>query len=209
MVVALFGGCNRAEPSAVREVSDVGASELPLHSATAAGSVASTPLAHIEHWGCLGSCPVYQIDVWDDGRVEYEGRHHVKVRGHATAQLSDVQMAKLRVAFEKGRFDSLDEKRVEMMDTPTTIIAYRTPAGVHSVQDLGQPEMRELGAAFAKIVDETRWIGTDEERPLEPSPIMDVLRGIDDGGIPDELARAAAANPTPKGKKRRLNRVAE
>src|SRR5215467_4275748 len=35
----------------------------------------------MERKGCLGSCPAYTVVVHGDGRVEYEGREHVKVKG--------------------------------------------------------------------------------------------------------------------------------
>src|SRR5215472_19208649 len=35
----------------------------------------------MERKGCLGECPEYTIVINGDGKVEYEGRHNVKVKG--------------------------------------------------------------------------------------------------------------------------------
>ncbi len=165
--------------------------------------VGVAPLAHIDHSGCLGSCPVYAIDVWDDGRVDYDGGANVKVLGHATSQISEPELVRLRSAFEEAHFMSVDDKRYAMMDTPTTILAYRSSAGVHSVQMLAQPGIARLEAELEKIVGAIRWVGTDDERPHHPSPALaGVLSSADAPGVLEEAARGAATADAKKRKKR-------
>ena len=37
-------------------------------------------LATLQRTMCLGTCPVYKLTIYNDGRVEWEGSHYVKVK---------------------------------------------------------------------------------------------------------------------------------
>ena len=40
-----------------------------------------TATVRLERIGCYGTCPAYTLTVHGDGRVEYDGKNHVKEKG--------------------------------------------------------------------------------------------------------------------------------
>jgi len=42
----------------------------------------------IERTGCRGTCPVYQLTVWKNGRISYTGENHVHLIGEHKARIS-------------------------------------------------------------------------------------------------------------------------
>jgi hypothetical protein len=125
-------------------------------------------LARIERTACAGTCPVYQIEVWDDGAVRYDGRAHVEVLGQAEARLSAAELARVRAAFEEGRFTAMQPPPLVVIDLPTTILGYRNGERMHVIQYLGAPpEMQRLEHELETTVGASRWIGTHADRGVE------------------------------------------
>ncbi|HEY9641961.1 MAG TPA: DUF6438 domain-containing protein [Coleofasciculaceae cyanobacterium] len=87
-------------------------------------AVAQTPtysdlVVSLERTACFGACPVYQLTVYGDGRVVYNGQAFVAVQGQRTAQISPEQVQKLVKAIEAANFFSLAEQyTVEATDLP-------------------------------------------------------------------------------------------
>jgi Domain of unknown function (DUF6438) len=87
-------------------------------------AVAQTPtssdlVVSLERTACFGTCPVYQLTVYGDGRVVYDGQAFVAVRGKRTAQISPEQVQKLVQAIEAANFFSLaDRYTVDATDLP-------------------------------------------------------------------------------------------
>ena len=48
---------------------------------------------------CYGSCPVYELTIFSDGRVEYVGKQFVKKVGKATGQITRKQLEELVMEF--------------------------------------------------------------------------------------------------------------
>ena len=59
--------------------------------------------------GCMkGDCPMYQVEIFDDGRVVYDGRLNVATLGKRTSQISEDVLRKLREAFNQAKFFAVD-----------------------------------------------------------------------------------------------------
>jgi hypothetical protein len=130
-------------------------------------------MATLERTMCFGTCPVYRLTIFSDGRVEWEGKNFVKVPGKASAQLSAVELQSLRVAFEYAHYFELNDKYdcYEVTDAPSANTSYddgkrkkaiphyhgcRTPPGIAALSTLeGQID---------QIVRSERWVGTEAER---------------------------------------------
>lgn len=62
----------------------------------AAGALPSDVLLEYRAGACHGSCPVYRVTVYLDGRVRWQGRRHVRARGVRWARLKPAALASLR-----------------------------------------------------------------------------------------------------------------
>lgn len=134
-----------------------------------AGAVPSAPLlASLERTACYGVCPVYLVKVFTDGRVEWEGRKHVKVKGQQIAQLNSQGLAALKQAFAdagflklSGNFACLEatdhaSAKVTFVDGENTVLidhydGCRSTPGVEVLTKLEQQ--------FDVIVNTARWTG--------------------------------------------------
>ena len=74
---------------------------------------------------CMGPCPVYSIQIYDDGLVKLEGEKHIEQIGQFKAYLSEEQLVELKQRFvEVDIFNLQDVYTKKVMDLPTTKITY-------------------------------------------------------------------------------------
>ncbi len=75
--------------------------------------------------GCFGQCPIFTLDIREDGLIYYHGRRFVKKEGKHELQLSENELLELKSVFENAAFSSLDTTYIsEIVDVSTTRIAY-------------------------------------------------------------------------------------
>jgi hypothetical protein len=73
---------------------------------------------------CLGTCPVYSIEVQGNGLVVFEGDEFVPVTGERHSWVSKQTIRKLVNAFQKADFFSLKDKYgAAVMDSPVCVIS--------------------------------------------------------------------------------------
>jgi hypothetical protein len=131
-----------------------------------------TLLATLERGVCYGWCPVYKLEIYRDGDVEYHGEQFVKVKGDATTHLTPAQLANLEHAFADAHYFSLASTYTheDATDAPTAITSFHdeTSHAKHIEHyhgdDHAPHELTELEEAIDRIVGSERWIGTREER---------------------------------------------
>ena len=64
----------------------------------------------LERTACFGSCPVYSLTIYTDGRVVYEGKDYVRTRGRHEYKISKAKVNLLLGEFEKCNFLALDDE---------------------------------------------------------------------------------------------------
>ena len=69
----------------------------------------AVPVITLERGACFGTCPVYQLKIYEDGKVEYEGKEFVRVRGKANGQITKDALQTLIREFEKIDYVKLDD----------------------------------------------------------------------------------------------------
>lgn len=78
--------------------------------------------ASIERTPCFGRCPIYKLEVYDGGYVEYMGKRFVDNVGKFHAQVGQDKLEALRAkAKEIGYFDLEGEYPSQIADFPSTI----------------------------------------------------------------------------------------
>jgi len=124
----------------------------------------------LERTACFGTCPVYQLTIYGDGKVVYEGKAFVTVTGRHTAQISPEQVQQLVTAFKTANFFSLENQYVVgATDLPgawTSITSNGQSKRVWRYGSSDNPELNnaprsltELENQIDKIVNSQQWVG--------------------------------------------------
>jgi hypothetical protein len=71
---------------------------------------------------CLGKCPVYDLHIFDNGKVIYYGVENVKIKGWKISKVSKEVLQKIKDVLSTMKFKS-DEKVIR--DIPNTVIVYK------------------------------------------------------------------------------------
>lgn len=92
-----------------------------LSSCSSSKELQKEPLLYFGKTACLGKCPVYDVYVFEDGKVEYEGIKNVSKKGKHSYQLSVEELKKL-----KEELSQINTTKVEKLkrDIPNTIIRF-------------------------------------------------------------------------------------
>lgn len=126
---------------------------------------AATAEITLERTGCLGSCPVYTVTVFGDGRVVYVGEFNVAVTGRHTATVPVAEVEGLLRRFEAANFFALkDGYWAPITDHPTRLVTLRLNDREKQVADyagvqVGMPtSVTELETAIDTVACTARWI---------------------------------------------------
>jgi len=130
------------------------------------------PFLRLRRSGCLGSCPVYSVEVYTDGTVRYEGDAHVLTVGSASARLTRDRMQELQRAVARAGFLSLQRdccNCFDFTDGPTVSLMLVDGGQTRKIDDYhgcdATPKtVRDLEDQIDRIVGVERWIGTEEQR---------------------------------------------
>jgi hypothetical protein len=126
-------------------------------------------LASIDRAACYGTCPVYTVTVYRDGKVEYVGADYVKTKGKVTGTVTPAQLAALDKLFTDDHYLAYNDsyEHTDWTDAPSARTSYlplgaTTPKTVgHYYGDSHAPEsLSKLEESFDTIVNTDRWIGT-------------------------------------------------
>jgi len=99
--------------------------------ATAEGTEVSTPAGQagvvitLERTACFGTCPVYTLKIFEDGKVVYNGQDFVTVKGEQNSSITADQLKELVADFQKADYFNLPDKyTAPVTDMPTTITSF-------------------------------------------------------------------------------------
>lgn len=132
----------------------------------AAPRVSAAPISSIklERTACFGTCPVYTVSIFRDGRVEFEGKEYVKEKGKHSRTISAREFEELAAKVEKIGFFALQPSyRANVTDLPTTIVTVTRGSESKRVEDyFGAPQpLRDLEELIARTVKS--WVETRGE----------------------------------------------
>lgn len=124
----------------------------------------------LERMPCYGTCPAYSVTVHGDGRVEYNGKSHVKETGTREGHLATDKIKALALEFAKAKFWELDEdysgKKCKgyCTDMATAVAEIKVKGVTHRVKHYygcgGVPKaLFELESAIDKSANSEEWTG--------------------------------------------------
>ena len=156
----------------------IGLLALVMLAVTAHGAHAAAParVVSLSRSVCFGLCPAYEITLYDDGTVQYEGKDYVKTVGRKTAAIDAAAIAKVKRAIADSGIRKLDAHCCdcqEWTDHPTAVIGFDAGGQWTTIVDYHgctkTPRMvRELEETLDTLLGTESFIGTLEERTRQP-----------------------------------------
>lgn len=124
----------------------------------------------LERIGCYGTCPAYTVLIHGDGRMEYDGKGHVRETGTREGKIEIAAIKALITDFAKANFWVLPAEYVQTncsrycTDMPTAVIELDVRGVTHRVKHYygcgGAPKaLFELASAVDKSAAVERWTG--------------------------------------------------
>lgn len=153
MLLAVLAGCASPRTQA-----------LGTDSADVAGAtvVVAQPMLALERGPCHGTCPVYGVQLFADGRVRFTGTRFVKPVGTDSARVDAARVASLHAAFAERKFGTLPST-IEygakacgqyVADLSTVVLTMRHESGSHTVRyDEGCRDHPMMLDTLARMVD--------------------------------------------------------
>lgn len=130
-------------------------------------------LASLRRTACYGWCPSYELTIYEDGRVEYDGRDYVKTKGKVTSKVDAAKLEAVREAFRSAQFFSLGNYKYDSTKDPTdgpSAVLYYAEAGRAKIVDhyggsgRAPATVATLEDAIDSLLGVEQWVGTDSER---------------------------------------------
>lgn len=125
---------------------------------------------------CFGMCPIYDVTLFDDGTLTYEGKEYVKIVGSKTKRLDRATIARVKKALRDSGIHALDVHCCDcqdMTDHPTAVIGFaaggqwKTIVDYHGCGKTPRP-VRELEETLDTLLGTAEFVGTMEERTRSP-----------------------------------------
>jgi len=98
-------------------------------------STAQEDLLTYKRGACYGKCPVFNIEVSNEGLLTFEGRRFVKKEGTVTRKLSKKEFRKLKRKLKRAKFHTLeDQYGMNITDVSMTTIKYTGSKGSKQIK---------------------------------------------------------------------------
>ena len=127
---------------------------------------------------CFGTCPVFDLAVFPDGRVLYYGQLYVMQRGLRKASLPSATVDQLRRAIDDSHVATLNPKCCDCISVtcaPSTFLQIADEGRLTSIRhyhgcESAPASLRVLEDAIVEITGAVKWVGTDAELRRRSKP---------------------------------------
>ena len=124
----------------------------------------------LERTICYGACPVYKLTIHRSGKVEYEGKDHVRQKGSRSGTISTEDFEKLLRKINEINFFNLSERYdgknpdgsgVTITDLPTRKTSVTRGNRTKTVENYfrGPKGLKELEDLIDELTKSAEWIG--------------------------------------------------
>ncbi len=151
------------------------APQQPPITSTAPSLPSDTPYQSItlERTACYGTCPMYKVTISANGKVNYEGKDFVKVKGKAQTSLTTAQVKTLEKAIAEVKFFSFQNEYIAdkdgckayMTDAPSAIITISSGKQTKSIHHYlgceGQANLEQLTRfedTIDTVINSAQWV---------------------------------------------------
>ena len=110
------------------------------------------PLIKMKKTPCFGKCPYFEVSIFNDGSIRYEGFKFVDMMGVYTSQINKKKIALIEDYIRQSDFFSLDEiYDARVTDLPSIIIEVNLNGRYHKVK--GRYRIPDNFKMFTKFID--------------------------------------------------------
>ncbi|MEY2498388.1 MAG: hypothetical protein QOD12_1944 [Verrucomicrobiota bacterium] len=116
----------------------------------------------LERTACFGTCPVYTLTVYSDGRVEYEGKDHVKEKGSRSLKIDGKLFQRLMKKVDEIAFFKLEDRyEGRVTDLPTRITTVTKGDVTKTVRNYygGPKGLHDLEQLIDEVTNSAQWTG--------------------------------------------------
>ena len=129
------------------------------------------PIITLRRTACLGACPVYSLEIFDDGFIRYVGTKFVQYQGEHRAVITRDAVDNLVASFLRANYFFLKDRCEnckgpdgsvgEISDLPTTFTSLRDGTRKKSAMNYAcaPQRLRELEDEIDRVANTHRWIG--------------------------------------------------
>ena len=111
------------------------------------------PLVKMRKTPCFGKCPYFEVSIFDDGLIKYEGFKFVDRIGLHSSKINKKQVALIEDFIRRIDFFSFDEVYdARVTDLPSIIIEINLNGEYHKVK--GRYKIPEKFKLFTKFIDD-------------------------------------------------------
>jgi len=125
----------------------------------------ATLIMTLGRFGCYGTCPVYSVKVYGDGKVEYEGQCFVAVHGKRSSMIPGDAVESLFEYFKNADYFSLkDDYDSLATDLPTFTTSIAFDGQTKSVTDyfgveMGMPDsVKLIERTIDRVTNSLQWV---------------------------------------------------
>ena len=86
---------------------------------------ASNPVIQLTKKRCLGKCPVYDLMIYKNGLVTYNGIDHVSKKGLHQFSIPSKRIEELNKLFDESGFKEIENDKTKGRDFPITQLTYQ------------------------------------------------------------------------------------
>ena len=109
---------------------------------------------------CYGTCPIYNVQIYTSGRVQYEGKNFVDRIGSYHTNFDTASLKKIQEKIRSINYFSLQDKYDSpITDLPSVITEVHLDGQVKKIEDRhkGPKELDELYAEIDALLAEAKW----------------------------------------------------
>lgn len=128
---------------------------LMLLSCKTKTTIAETPteqaFIQFSQESCLGTCPAYDVWIFEDGQLLYEGIANVSLKGTYKTELSEVQLNTLKTLLED--IAEVETGTIEGRDLPKTTLTFSNQKfSYHETKAIGN--LKKITAYIKNIISD-------------------------------------------------------
>lgn len=120
----------------------------------------SFPIITFQKTACYGKCPVYSLEIFENGLINFIGEKNIDKIGKYKKIISKKEIKELINSFVNiNFFDFKDEYTSRKTDLPTTYISFSYSGSYKKIRDYSDApkELRKLEKLIENIVKSENW----------------------------------------------------
>ncbi len=129
---------------------------------------APNPVITLERTACFGTCPMYSLSIFEDGKVVYNGEKFVTIEGEQTGEIAPETVTAMVDAFESAGYFGWNEAydTMTVTDMPSAITSVTRDGETHRINHYWGDSSAPLALSFLEqwiddMTSSSLWTGSE------------------------------------------------